>query len=244
MGEIEGESLSFDSPEFDTPEDDIPRRLMKRGTNAIIKKSLGLGASFFQPRGAEDEPVGGLAFPPQTIGFAMASIGVIGVLLQFLLYPKVNARYGLMRCFRASLFLFPPAYFLAPMVSLLPSATPSPDPASGFFIWFGIACVVFLQVAARTFALPASIILLNNSSPHPSVLGTIHGLGQGVSATFRTLGPMAAGWWFGIGLEKGSVGFAWTIVSVISVAGCVVSWWVRNGNGHEIVLPGEEGPQD
>ncbi|KAL9084432.1 MAG: hypothetical protein Q9165_008070 [Trypethelium subeluteriae] len=251
LGQMESDDLSFEPPEFDlSPDvgaDDLPRRLLKRGAlhgHGIIKRSLGLGASFFQPRSIEDPPVGGLAFPPQTIGFAMASIGVIGVLLQFLLYPKVNARYGLMRCFRASLFLFPPAYFLAPMVSLLPSASLAPDPASGFVIWLGIAAVVFLQVAARTFALPASIILLNNSSPHPSVLGTIHGLGQGVSATFRTLGPIAAGWWFGVGLERGSVGFAWTIVSAISVFGCVVSWWVRNGNGHEIILPGEEGPQD
>ncbi|KAI9702217.1 MAG: hypothetical protein M1820_006299 [Bogoriella megaspora] len=247
MGDVDlgGQDMSFDrDPSLKTHEEDIPHRLAKRGTNAIIKRSLGLGASFFQPRSIDDPPVGGLAFPPQTIGFAMASIGVIGVLLQFLLYPKVNARYGLMRCFRASLFLFPPAYFLAPMISLLPSATPDPEPASGFSIWTGIGGVVFLQVAARTFALPASIILLNNSSPHPSVLGTIHGLGQGVSATFRTLGPMAAGHWFGLGLERGSVGFAWTLVSAISVLGCIVSWWVRNGSGHEILLPGEDGPQD
>lgn len=40
---------------------------------------------------------GGLAFPPQTIGFAMATIGFIGIILQFLLYPYANARFGLMR---------------------------------------------------------------------------------------------------------------------------------------------------
>ncbi|KAI9692256.1 MAG: hypothetical protein M1822_006486 [Bathelium mastoideum] len=254
MGQMEGDDLAFEEPDFDAPEaNNMPQRLAKRGVHALVRRSLGLASSslsstpFLQPRSAtpsSDLPVGGLAFPPQTIGFAMASIGVIGVLLQVLLYPRINARYGLMRCFRASLFLFPPAYFLAPFVALLPSAAPAPDPASGLLIWLGIAGVVFLQVAARTFALPASIILLNNSSPHPSVLGTIHGLGQGVSATFRTLGPVAAGWWFGIGIEKGSVGFAWCVVSVISVAGCVVSWWVRNGTGHEILLPGEEGPQD
>lgn len=173
----------------------------------------------------------GLAFPPPTIGFAMATIGFIGVALQFLLYPWANARFGLMRCFRGSLFLFPLAYFLAPYLALLPSVSPSPEPASGPVIWLGIGFVVFLQVAARTFALPASIILLNNSSPHPSVLATIHGIGNACSATFRTLGPMLAGYWYGIWTERGVVGMAWWIVATVAAGGCVASFKVRNGSG-------------
>lgn len=182
----------------------------------------------------------GLAFPPPTIGFAMAIIGFIGVALQFLLYPYANARFGLMRCFRGSLFLFPAAYYLAPYIALLPSATAPPDPASGWAVWTGISFVLFLQVAARTFALPASIILLNNSSPHPSVLATIHGVGQACSAAFRTLGPMLAGYWYGIWTERGVVGMSWWITGTVAAAGCVASFWVRNGSGHEIFLPGED----
>ncbi|KAF2169186.1 hypothetical protein M409DRAFT_64935 [Zasmidium cellare ATCC 36951] len=183
----------------------------------------------------------GLGFPPPTIGFAMAIIGFIGVALQFLLYPWANGRFGLMRCFRGSLFLFPAAYYLAPYLALLPSTSPPPNPASGAIIWIGISFVLFLQVAARTFALPASIILLNNSSPHPSVLATIHGIGNACSATFRTIGPVLAGYWFGIWTERGIVGMAWWIVATLASVGCVASFKVRNGSGHEIFLPGEEG---
>ena len=103
---------------------------------------------------------GGLAFPPPTIGFAMATLGFIGVALQFLLYPWANGRFGLMRCFRWSLFLFPLAYFMAPYISLLPSTTAYPEPAAGFWIWTGIAVVLPLQVAARPLALPASVRFL------------------------------------------------------------------------------------
>lgn len=173
----------------------------------------------------------GLAFPPPTIGFAMATIGFIGVALQFLLYPWANSRFGLMRCFRGSLFLFPLAYFLAPYLALLPSVSAPPDPASGAVIWLGISSVVFLQVAARTFALPASIILLNNSSPHPSVLATIHGIGNACSATFRTMGPMLAGYWYGIWTERGIVGMSWWIVATVAAVGCIASFKVRNGSG-------------
>lgn len=182
----------------------------------------------------------GLNFPEPTIGFAMAIIGFIGVALQFLLYPWANAKFGLMRAFRISLFLFPLAYYLAPYIALLPSATAPPDPASGLAIWSGISVVLLLQVAARTFALPATIILINNSSPHPSVLATIHGIGQATSATFRTLGPMLSGYWFGMWTHRGIIGMAWWIVGSISAIGCVASFWVRNDSGHEIFLPGEE----
>lgn len=183
----------------------------------------------------------GLAFPPPTIGYAMSIIGFIGVALQFLLYPWANGKFGLMRCFRMSLFFFPMAYYLAPYLALLPSTTAPPEAASGAIIWLGISFVLFLQVAARTFALPASIILLNNSSPHPSVLATIHGIGNACSATFRTVGPILAGYWYGIWTERGIVGMAWWIVATIAAVGCVASFKVRNGSGHEIFLPGEEG---
>ncbi|KAF2814889.1 MFS general substrate transporter [Mytilinidion resinicola] len=182
---------------------------------------------------------GGLAFRPPTIGASLAILGLVGLAMQLLLYPAANARYGLMRCFRLSLFLFPAAYALAPYLSLLPSSTPPPGPAAGFWIWAGMCVVLTFQVAARTFALPASIILLNNSSPHPSVLATIHGVGQSVSTAGRTIGPIVAGYWNGMGLKKGSVGLAWWAVAGVSAIGCVGSFWVRNGSGHEIFLPGE-----
>ncbi|KAK4626778.1 Major facilitator superfamily multidrug transporter mfsB [Fulvia fulva] len=182
----------------------------------------------------------GLAFPPPTIGFAMAIIGFIGVALQFILYPWANGKFGLMRCFRGSLFFFPMAYYLAPYLALLPSNSAPPAPASGVTIWVGISAVLFLQVAARTFALPASIILLNNSSPHPSVLATIHGIGNACSATFRTIGPMLAGYWYGIWTERGIVGMSWWIVASVASIGCIASFKVRNGSGHEIFLPGED----
>ena len=183
---------------------------------------------------------GGLAFPPSLIGRAMAILGVFGVALQFSLYPTFSARWGLLRSFQISLFFFPLAYFLAPYLALLPSSTPAPLPASGFLIWAGIALVLFLQVAARTFALPATIILLNNASPHPSVLGTIHGLGSSASSTFRTIGPIAAGRWFGMGLQRDMVGLAWWALAAVSVVGFIVGFGVEDGTGHAIILEGED----
>ncbi|KAF4248176.1 hypothetical protein CNMCM8980_006295 [Aspergillus fumigatiaffinis] len=183
---------------------------------------------------------GGLGMLPQSVGFATAILGVIGMLLQFTIYPSINGRLGTAKSYQYFLSLFPLAYAFAPYIALAPSSSPPPGQANGPWVWFSIIVVLFLQVSARTFTLPTSIILLNNCSPHPSVLGTIHGIGQSVSSAFRTIGPIFSGAWYGYGLEIGMVGFAWWLIALVSVFGCIAAIFVYEGSGHEILLPGEE----
>ncbi|KAM0817854.1 putative Major facilitator superfamily (MFS) profile domain-containing protein [Seiridium cardinale] len=179
---------------------------------------------------------GGLGMPASTVGGATSILGILGMLLQIFLYPSIHARLGTLRSFQWFLLLFPIAYFLAPFLAVLPSSSEAPAAASGAFIWMGIILVLLFQVLARTVTLPASIILLNNCSPHPSVLGTIHGLGQSVSAGFRTVGPVVGGWWYGAGLDIGMVGASWWAVTGMSALGCVSAMFIYEGNGHEIDL--------
>lgn len=187
---------------------------------------------------------GGLGMPAATVGVATSFLGILGMTLQVTLYPPIQARLGTLRSFRWFLPLFPAAYFVAPYLSILPSASEAPAPASGLIIWAGIILVLLLQVTARTFTLPASIILLNNCSPHPSVLGTIHGLGQSVSAGFRTVGPVVGGWWYGYGLDIGMVAWGWWLVAAMSVVGCVTALGMHEGSGHEVFLPGERDEEE
>jgi MFS family permease len=181
---------------------------------------------------------GGLAFPPSTLGFAMAILGFLGIILQILLYPRINARYGLLKSTRWSLLVFPLAYFLAPYLSLLVrsvnldaiTADANSNTSPGAALWFGITLVLLLQVGARTFAMPGTILLINNSAPHPSMLGTVHGLGASTSSAFRTIGPIVTGYWYGVGLHQGMVGFGWWALSLVSVVGCLCSFWAKDGS--------------
>ncbi|KAJ5096838.1 hypothetical protein N7456_007559 [Penicillium angulare] len=183
---------------------------------------------------------GGLGMLPQSVGFATSILGVIGMFLQFTIYPSINGRLGTAKSYQYFLSLFPLAYALAPYIALAPSTIPPPGQANGPWVWFWIIIVLFCQVTARTFTLPTSIILLNNCSPHPSVLGTIHGIGQSVSSAFRTIGPIFSGAWYGYGLDIGMIGFAWWLIALVSVFGCVAAIFVYEGSGHEVLLPGEE----
>jgi len=183
---------------------------------------------------------GGLAFPPPTIGTALAILGVIGISMQLLLFPRVSFRLGTTKSFHSSLLLFPIAYFLAPYLSVVPSWSAAPDAASGPILWIALTIVLLVQVTARTFALPSTAILVNNCCPHPSVLGTVHGMAQSVSSATRTIGPVLAGWIYGIGLNRGTVGLAWWCMSGVALVGALAGRLVKEGDGHEIWLKEEE----
>ncbi|EGO54638.1 hypothetical protein NEUTE1DRAFT_113111 [Neurospora tetrasperma FGSC 2508] len=96
-----------------------------------------------------------------------------------------------------------------------------------------------LQVAGRTFVLPAQTILVNNCTPHPGVLGTVHGIGQSVSSFARTLGPMLCGFSYGLGLNIDIVGASWWGLSAVALLEFLASLSVWEGDGHEIWLEGD-----
>ncbi|TLS29344.1 hypothetical protein PpBr36_01550 [Pyricularia pennisetigena] len=184
---------------------------------------------------------GGIGFSSQQVGPVMSILGTIGIFLQLLVYPRLSARLGTTTSLRTFLTCFPIVYFAVPFLSLIPSTDHSPDSHSkaGPAIWVAITAVIGLHVLGRTFALPAQTILINNCSPHPSVLGTVHGIGQTASSAARTLGPALGALIFGIGLEKGVVAIVWWVLSGVAVLGLLATWlWVREGNGHEIWLEG------
>lgn len=212
-----------------------PNVLLVLATVAIMDFQMGAFASLWtiflsSARRTDEEKAtirlpfvftGGLQFSLPTIGLAMSILGFAGIILQLTLYPSVNARFGLLRSTRWSLVVFPLAYALAPYLSLLISVP--------FLLWLGIVVVVVLQVAARTFAIPGLVLLTNNASPSPAMLGTIHGMGAATSSAFRTIGPIVAGHWYGQGIEKGVVGWAWWWLALVSFTGVVPSFWARDG---------------
>lgn len=183
---------------------------------------------------------GGMGLPPARVGLAMSILGVCGITLQLLLYPILSARLGTIRCLRIFLLCFPVAYFLVPFLSLVPSSSPPPAAKSGVAMWASVVFVLLWQVVGRTFALPNGTVLVNNCTPHPSVLGTLHGLAQSCTSAARTVGPVLCGYLYGLGLSGGVVGAVWWGLSGFAVFGWVVSWLIREGNGHEIWLEGDE----
>ncbi|KIX06595.1 uncharacterized protein Z518_04571 [Rhinocladiella mackenziei CBS 650.93] len=165
---------------------------------------------------------GGLGLSSDRVGLATAIIGVIGFPLQILLYPSVNAKLGTLPSYKVFLPFSVVAYLTIPYLALLPNKP--------LLIWPTLTLVLTSQVISRTFALPGTTILVNNCTPHPSVLGTIHGFAQSVSSGARTLGPTLGGWGLGLGLGGNCVGAVWWAIAGIAVLNWALLWVIFEGD--------------
>ncbi|KAE8366209.1 hypothetical protein BDV27DRAFT_171071 [Aspergillus caelatus] len=168
---------------------------------------------------------GGLGLPSSRVGLATAIIGFIGLPLQIFIYPRVQSRLGTLTSFRAFLPFSPLAYTLMPFIVLIPRYP--------WLVWPAFTVVVGLQVVSRTFALPAAIILVNNSVTDPRVLGTIHGVAQSIASGARTLGPLIGGWGLGLGLKYNMVGGIWWALAVEAIVGWFLLWSIYEDKGIE-----------
>lgn len=167
---------------------------------------------------------GGLGLSTEQVGLATAIIGAIGLPLQILLYPSLNTRLGTLTAYKFFLPFSIAAYISLPFIVLLPN--------SDWLIWPALTLIFALQVLSRTFALPSTVILVNNSSPSPRALGTIHGFAQSVSSGARTAGPVLGGWLLGWGLKANCVGAVWWGIAGVAGLNWLLLWTVYEGDGN------------
>lgn len=167
---------------------------------------------------------GGLGLSQSRVGLAMAILGIIGLPLQILVYPPTTTRLGTLPSYRLFLPFSILAYTALPFLVLLPT-----HPT--WRIWIFLAAVLASQVLSRTFALTGTVILVNNSSPAPSSLGTIHGVAQSVSSAARMLGPTIGGWLLGLGLKGNFVGGVWWGMAGVAAVNWALLWCIYEGDG-------------
>lgn len=187
---------------------------------------------------------GGLGLPSSSTGIGISIIGVLGLTLQFSVFGSITHRVGVLSTFRTAALLFPVVYMLTPLLTILPTRSAAPLPADGWCLWAGMTGILFLQVTGRTFALPLMLVLTNNSSPHPSVLGSLHGIASSVSSGAYSIGPIVSSWLFGKGLDMRFVALAWWLLAAESLCVLVTSRLIHEGDGHEIKMDGEDDEQD
>lgn len=182
---------------------------------------------------------GGLGMKPQGIGIAMSAIGFTGIVLQVLVYPSVQERWGTIKVWRGALCVFPIVYIVAPFCALVASlgrgeqdekvsrSTPS------ILLWMSLLFVLTLFVAGRTGVVPATSLLINDCTPHPSVRGTIHTAGVIVSNLSRSIFPPMAFAVLGYGSRIGVVGLGFWFVAALAVLSCLASLRVKEGKNGE-----------
>ncbi|WQF83623.1 Putative major facilitator superfamily, MFS transporter superfamily [Colletotrichum destructivum] len=161
---------------------------------------------------------GGLGLSSEKIGMANTTIGMIGIPLQLILYPRLISMLGVRQSYRVFLPLSIVAYFTLPYLVLLPD--------DAVLIWTCLSAVLTMHVLSRTFVNPATMLLVNDSAPSPNLLGTVHGLASSISSAGRIMGPTVGGAMLSWGLTHDLVGLPLWLLGVLAVINWAVLWWI------------------
>lgn len=171
---------------------------------------------------------GGLGLSSKNVGLATAIIGIIGFPLQLLIYPRIQSKLGTLPSYKMFLPFSILAYVSVPYLAMLPNKP--------LLIWPILTVVLSLQTISRTFALPGQTLLANNCTPHPGVLGLIHGLAQSASSGARTIGPTVGGWGLGLGLAGNCVGAIWWAMACVAAANWCLLWVIYEGDAGQSAM--------
>ncbi|KAK4084469.1 uncharacterized protein Triagg1_949 [Trichoderma aggressivum f. europaeum] len=192
---------------------------------------------------------GGFGLSSGTIGTLFTIYGITCGLIQFLIYPPMVNRYGVLNCFKVVSVLTPFVYLITPYTSLLPT------PATRFA---AILTVMMIKAFAIIIAFPSTTILLTNSATSLRILGTLNGFATMFSGLGRAVGPASTGWAFSWGVEHGYIVSAYFFLGIISAIGAIPVFMIVEGQGptasadnsdnedneDNAVLLGDESPVD
>ncbi|KAK1687764.1 major facilitator superfamily transporter [Colletotrichum godetiae] len=183
---------------------------------------------------------GGAGFRPKSLAWYSTVFGIVGIPMQIFVYPWLNQRFGCLRLWQLFYLGFPMLYYAYPYVAIIPSSTPPPSEKTGVAVW---AFLVFIQTSTSlitSVVTPSQLLLANFSSPHPSALGRTHSITFFTSMAVRAASSALAGNLYAFGSTHNLTGVIFWFSSAVSLVSIVLTRFVREGNGHEIKLPGEE----
>ena len=185
---------------------------------------------------------GGLGMQPHSVGIAMSAFGFAGIVLQILVYPSVQERWGTIKVWRGALGVFPVVYIIAPFCALVASLSRGEEVeegaglASPIALWAALLFVLVLFAAGRTGVVPATSLLINDCTPHPSVRGTVHTTGVICTNLSKSIFPPMAFAVLGYGLRIGVVGLGFWFVAALAVLSFLASLRVKEGrNGEDVI---------
>lgn len=161
----------------------------------------------------------------ERIGLMYTLYGIYGMCIQFLIFPVVARRFGVLTSLKFVCILFPVAYLLTPFSALLP--TPAAQQIAIFL-------VLLLKGGAAIFAFPCMGILLTNSADSLRVLGTLNGVATSTTAVGRAIGPAFEGWTYSVGLNIGYVILPWWTLAVIASLSAIPVWYLVEREGPSV----------
>ncbi|KAF2404452.1 MFS general substrate transporter [Trichodelitschia bisporula] len=188
----------------------------------------------------EAKPPTGRGLSTEEIGLSLAFSGVLTIFFQIGIYGRIRDAIGNKNTYRLSLGLFVVSFLLMPWVGY--------KDKSGFgqgkiWLWIEMGGILIIKAVAAVGGLTSALLLITNSAPNHSVLGTLNGLAQTLSAAGRAVGPFMSGGLFSASTKfkhKGEA-LAFGLFAIISLIGLLLSFGIRSP---ALEADGDEGSED
>ena len=164
----------------------------------------------------------GFGLSSDKIGTIFTVYGIACGLVQFLVFPPLCARFGVLRCYRLAAIVFPLTYLATPYTALLQ------DDRLRYAVFLAVLLVKGFVVII---GFPCMTIMLTNSAPSLRVLGTLNGFATTFSGVGRAIGPAATGATFSWGVQRGYIIAGWWLLAAIAVIGAIPPWFIEDDDG-------------
>ncbi|EXJ79916.1 hypothetical protein A1O3_08201 [Capronia epimyces CBS 606.96] len=173
----------------------------------------------------------GRGLDPEEIGLSLGFAGVVTILFQVGVFGKFRDKMGNRWTYRAGLAGFVIAYFLMPWVGYKDKGPGQGGLSFGAaWLWVEICVVLLIKTVAAVGGLTSALLLITNSAPNHSVLGTLNGLAQTLSAAGRAVGPFVSGGIFSLATKvqpKGEA-LAFGTFGGVAFVGFLLSFGIRS----------------
>ncbi|KAI1622917.1 major facilitator superfamily domain-containing protein [Exophiala viscosa] len=181
---------------------------------------------------AQADPPTGRNLDPEEIGLSLAFAGLVTIVFQVGVFGKLRDKMGNRWAYRAGLAGFVVAYLLMPWVGYKGRKGEPALSSGSIWLWIEICVVLLIKTVAAVGGLTSALLLITNSAPNHSVLGTLNGLAQTLSAAGRAVGPFLSGGLFSLATKvrpKGEA-LAFGLFGGIAFIGFLLSFGIRSPN--------------
>ncbi|OJD18932.1 hypothetical protein AJ78_01044 [Emergomyces pasteurianus Ep9510] len=168
---------------------------------------------------------GGMAMSTKKIGFMLAVQGLYSMVAQLWFFPYVVSHFGTLSAYRFVLCIWPALYLVVPYLVLLPAGLQIPS----------VYAALIAKITLHVIAFPSTNILLANSAPSTTVLGSINGVAASTASLSRAFGPSVTGYLHSKGLEWGYSGLAWWACGIVCLFGAIESFWIGADERRETI---------
>ncbi|KAF1974724.1 MFS general substrate transporter [Bimuria novae-zelandiae CBS 107.79] len=152
---------------------------------------------------------GGLGIPLQNVGIIMSINGLIQLFIQAAIFPALASFFGVWRLLILVTIGHPIAYFIVPLLPLLPES----------LVYPGIYACLTIRSLTSIVAYPLLLIMIKEAAPAPNHLGKINGLAASTGAACRTMASPIAGLLYGISIDIRFTPLAWWASVLVAIVG-------------------------